>query len=39
MTGNYKISYLCGAIVMIAGLIAFLLFAKAGFVKKEESKG
>jgi cyanate permease len=39
ITGNYKISYLCGAIVMIIGLIAFLLFAKAGFVKKEENKG
>jgi cyanate permease len=36
-TGNYKIPYLCGAVLMIIGLIAFLLFAKAGFVKKEES--
>jgi MFS family permease len=37
-TGNYKIPYICGAILMIVGLIAFKLFAKAGFVKKEESK-
>jgi cyanate permease len=37
-TGNYKIPYICGAILMVIGFFAFLFFAKAGFVKKEESR-
>jgi hypothetical protein len=37
-TGNYTIPYICGAILMIVGLIAFKFLAKAGFVKNEEQK-
>lgn len=37
-TGSYRIPYLCGAGVMIVGLICFVAFAKEGFVKKEEEK-
>lgn len=37
-TGNYRIPYVSGAILMLVGLICFVLFAKEGFVKKEEAK-
>lgn len=37
-TGSYRIPYLCGAGVMLLGLICFVAFAKPGFVKKEEEK-
>ena len=37
-TGSYKIPYICGAVVMAIGLIAFVTLAKPGFVKKEEEK-
>lgn len=37
-TGSYRIPYLCGAGIMLVGLVCFVLFAKAGFVKKEEAK-
>lgn len=37
-TGSYRIPYLCGAVLMAAGLICFLLFAKPGFVKREEER-
>lgn len=38
MTGSYRFSYISGAILMAVGLAAYLLFAKAGFVKAEEAK-
>lgn len=38
MTGSYKIPYICGAVLMLVGMIGFKLFAKAGFVKEEEAK-
>ena len=38
VTGSYRFSYICGAILMAVGLIAYLLLAKAGFVKAEEAK-
>lgn len=37
-TGSYRIPYMCGAVVMVIGLIAFITLAKPGFVKKEEAK-
>ena len=37
-TGSYRIPYLCGAGIMLVGLICFVAFAKAGFAKKEEAK-
>lgn len=38
MTGSYRIPYICGAVLMLIGLIAFAFLAKPGFVKKEEEK-
>ena len=38
ITGSYKIPYVCGAILMVVGLIAFMGLAKPGFAKKEEEK-
>ena len=38
MTGSYRIPYICGAVLMLVGLIAFALLAKPGFVKAEEEK-
>lgn len=38
MTGSYRIPYICGAVLMLVGMIGFALFAKPGFVKKEEEK-
>ena len=38
VTGSYRFSYICGAVLMAVGLAAYLLFAKAGFVKAEEAK-
>ncbi|MDR1018229.1 MAG: MFS transporter [Lachnospiraceae bacterium] len=38
ITGSYKIPYICGAVLMFIGLICFKLFAKEGFVKREEEK-
>lgn len=38
MTGSYRIPYICGAVLMLVGLVAFALLAKPGFVKKEEEK-
>lgn len=38
VTGSYKIPYVCGAVLMLVGMIGFKLFAKAGFVKEEEAK-
>lgn len=38
VTGSYKIPYICGAVLMLVGMIGFKLFAKAGFVKAEEAK-
>lgn len=38
LTGSYRIPYICGAILMLIGLICFKLFAKPGFAKAEEEK-
>ena len=38
ITGSYKIPYICGAVLMLIGLVAFALLAKPGFAKKEEEK-
>ncbi|MCU0078825.1 CynX/NimT family MFS transporter [Extibacter muris] len=38
ITGSYRIPYICGAVLMLVGLICFKLFAKEGFVKAEEEK-
>ena len=38
-TGSYRIPYMCGAVLMAAGLICFVMFAKPGFVKREEECG
>lgn len=38
ITGSYRIPYICGAVLMAVGLIAFAGFAKPGFVKAEEEK-
>lgn len=38
MTGSYRIPYICGGVLMLVGLLGFALFAKPGFVKKEEEK-
>ena len=38
ITGSYRIPYICGAVLMLVGMICFKLFAKAGFVKAEEEK-
>ncbi len=38
ITGSYRIPYMCGAVLMLIGLICFKLFAKEGFVKAEEEK-
>lgn len=38
LTGSYKIPYICGAVLMVVGLIAFITLAKSGFAKKEEEK-
>ena len=38
-TGSYRIPYMCGAVLMAAGLICFVMFAKPGFVKREEGCG
>lgn len=38
MTGSYRIPYICGAVLMLVGMIGFALFAKPGFAKKEEEK-
>lgn len=37
-TGSYRIPYICGAVLMLIGMICFKLFAKEGFVKEEEKK-
>lgn len=37
-TGSYRIPYMCGAVLMLIGLICFKVFAKPGFVKAEEEK-
>lgn len=38
ITGSYRIPYICGAVLMLVGMICFKLFAKEGFVKAEEEK-
>lgn len=38
ITGSYRIPYICGAVLMLVGMVSFKLFAKAGFVKAEEEK-
>lgn len=38
ITGSYRIPYICGAALMLVGLVCFKLFAKEGFVKAEEEK-
>lgn len=38
ITGSYRIPYICGAVLMVIGLICFKLLAKPGFVKAEEEK-
>ena len=38
ITGSYRIPYICGAVLMLVGLVCFKLFAKEGFVKAEEEK-
>lgn len=38
ITGSYRFSYISGAVLMAVGLVAYLLLAKAGFVKAEEEK-
>lgn len=38
LTGSYRIPYICGAVLMAVGLIAFVTLAKPGFAKKEEEK-
>ncbi len=38
ITGSYRVPYMCGAALMLIGLISFKLFAKEGFVKAEEEK-
>lgn len=38
ITGSYTIPYMCGAALMLVGMICFKLFAKPGFVKAEEEK-
>jgi sugar phosphate permease len=38
ITGSYRIPYICGAVLMVIGLIAFVTLAKPGFVKAEEEK-
>lgn len=37
-TGSYRIPYICGAVLMLVGMICFKVFAKEGFVKEEEKK-
>jgi MFS transporter, OFA family, oxalate/formate antiporter len=37
-TGSYKIPYICGAVLMLVGMIGFKLFAKPGFAKAEEER-
>lgn len=38
ITGSYRIPYMCGAALMLIGLVCFKLFAKPGFVRAEEEK-
>lgn len=38
ITGSYRVPYICGAVLMLVGLVAFKVFAKEGFVKAEEQK-
>ena len=38
ISGSYRASYICGAVLMAVGLVAYLVLAKAGFVKTEEEK-
>lgn len=38
ITGSYRIPYICGAVLMAVGLVAFVGLAKPGFVKAEEEK-
>lgn len=38
MTGSYRIPYICGAVLMAVGFVAFVGLAKPGFVKAEEEK-
>lgn len=37
-TGSYRIPYICGAVLMLIGLICYGLFTKAGFVEEEEKR-
>lgn len=38
ITGSYRIPYICGAVLMVIDLVAFVGLAKPGFVKAEEEK-
>lgn len=38
ITGSYKIPYICGAVLMVVGLILYVTLCKPGFVKREEAK-
>lgn len=38
MTGSYRIPYISGAVLMLAGLLGFVFLAKPGFVRAEEEK-
>lgn len=38
ITGSYRVPYICGAVLMVVGLVAFAGLAKPGFVKAEEKK-
>lgn len=38
VTGSYKIPYICGAVLMVVGLIAYWTILKPGFVKREEER-
>lgn len=38
MTGSYRIPYICGAVLMVVSLIAYIFVLKPGFVKREEAR-